>query len=320
MNTSEKLTALRHLMREVGAKAVYVGTTDPHQTESVSAHWKSVQWLTGFTGSMGYAVVTDDKAEFWTDGRYTTQAAREIEPGTFHINSVSEPGTPDWNDWLMTQMHEGDALALDGEVLSEAMLRAFREKLPIKGLKILYERNLVGEIWHDRPDVPQDPVWELDPEYAVESRVEKLTKLRTHLKQYGENTSTLVCGLDDIAWLTNVRGNDNPLYPFFHAYAYVSQTEAHLCTDLFKFSAEIQAKLQADGWTLHEYKEILDIVKAIAVPGQIYVDPTKTPFKLYESIPEGVVIKNGLDAVTAIKAQKSKGEQENVRRANLLLD
>ena len=318
MNTCEKLTALRQLMHEVGAKAVYVGTTDPHQTESVSAHWKSVQWLTGFTGSMGYAVITDDKAEFWTDGRYTTQASREIEPGTFHINSVSEPGTPDWNDWLMTQMREGDALAVDGEVLSEAMLRAFREKLPIKGLKILYERNLVGEIWEDRPTVPQDPVWELDSEYAVESRVEKLAKLRARLKQYGENTSTLVCGLDDIAWLTNVRGNDNPLYPFFHAYAFVSQTEAHLCTDLFKFAAEIQAKLQADGWTLHEYKEILNVIKAMGAPGEIYVDPTKTPFKLYESIPEGIVIKNGLDAVTAIKAQKTKGEQENVRRANLL--
>ena len=145
MRTSEKLNALRGLLREVGAKAVYVGTTDPHQTESVSAHWKAMQWLTGFTGSMGYAVVTEDHAEFWTDGRYTTQAGREIEAGTFHINCVSEPGTPDWNDWLMTQMHDGDALAVDGEVLSEAMLQAFKEKLPIKNLRVLYNRNLVGE-------------------------------------------------------------------------------------------------------------------------------------------------------------------------------
>ena len=318
MKTSEKLNALRVLLREAGAKAVYVGTTDPHQTESVSAHWKAMQWLTGFTGSMGYAVVTEDHAEFWTDGRYTTQAGREIEAGTFHINCVSEPGTPDWNDWLMTQMHDGDALAVDGEVLSEAMLQAFKEKLPIKNLRVLYDRNLVGEIWADRPAVPQDPIWELEAQYAVESRVEKLTALRHRLKKYGENTSTLICGLDDIAWLTNLRGNDNPLYPFFHAYAYISQNEAHLCTDLFKVSEEIREKLQADGWTLHEYKEILAIVKSIKAPAVIYVDPTKTPFKLYESIPQDVTIKTGLDEVTAQKAQKSPGEQENIREANRL--
>lgn len=248
MNTSEKLYSLRRLLHEVGAKAIYVGTTDPHQTESVSAHWKAVQWLTGFTGSMGYAVVTQDCAEFWTDGRYTTQAGREIEPGTFHINSLSEPGTPDWNEWLMGKLCDGDALAVDGEVLSESMLRSFKEKLPIQGLRVLYNRNLVGEIWQDRPAVPEDPVWELEPQYAVESRTQKLSALRKRLQKYGKAASTLLCGLDDIAWLTNLRGNDNPLYPFFHSYAYVSQDEAHLCTDLFKISDAIAQKLRADGW------------------------------------------------------------------------
>ena len=320
MNTSEKLSALRHLLREIGAKAVYVGTTDPHQSESVSAHWKAVQWLTGFTGSMGYAVVTEDHAEFWTDGRYTTQAAREIESGTFHINSVSEPDTPDWDEWLMTQMHEGDALSVDGEVLSEAMLEAIKQKLPIKGLRVLYDRNLVGEIWQDRPAVPQDPIWELPPKYAVESRCEKLALLRQRLKKYGENTSTLICGLDDVAWLTNLRGDDNPLYPFFHAYAYVTQSEAHLCTDLFKMSEDIRQKLQADGWTLHEYKDILTIVESIKAPATVYVDPTKTPFKLYEAINSEITVKTGVDEVTALKACKSKGEQENVRLANILED
>ena len=123
MDTKEKLTALRSRMKEVGVAALYVGTTDPHQTESVAAHWKSVQWLTGFTGSMGYAVVTADDAEFWTDGRYKTQAQREIAEGTFHVNSISDAGTPDWDAWLMTKLRENDTLALDGEVLNEAMLR-----------------------------------------------------------------------------------------------------------------------------------------------------------------------------------------------------
>ena len=106
MDTKEKLTALRSRMKEVGVAALYVGTTDPHQTESVAAHWKSVQWLTGFTGSMGYAVVTADDAEFWTDGRYKTQAQREIAESTFHVNSISDAGTPDWDAWLMKKLRK----------------------------------------------------------------------------------------------------------------------------------------------------------------------------------------------------------------------
>lgn len=141
--------------------------------------------------------------------------------------------------------------------------------------------------------------------------------MRGRLQKYGENASTLVCGLDDVAWLTNLRGNDNPLYPFFHAYVYISQNEAHLCTDLFKISAAVSQKLQNEGWTLHEYKDVLGLVKSIKAPAVVYVDPTKTPFKLFEAIPQDVSVKTGLDLVTSLKAQKTKGEQENIRRANV---
>ena len=211
MNTQEKLTANRLRMKETGVTALFVGTTDPHQTESVAAHWKSLQWLTGFTGSMGYAIVTADDAQFWTDGRYKTQAQREIMPGTFKVNSISDAGTLDWDAWLLTKLKPNDTLALDGDVLSEAMLRLIRAKLPVPGLSIYFERYFVAELWSDRPSIPTDPVWDLAPQYAVESRPEKLQRLRQTLTSIGTNAATLLCGLDDIAWLTNLRGNDNPL-------------------------------------------------------------------------------------------------------------
>ncbi len=318
MQTQEKLVALRKLMSEAKVKAVYIPSTDPHQTESVSSHWKAMQWLTGFTGSMGYAVVTDSAAEFWTDGRYVTQAKQEIAPNTFHINCISEPGTLGLHQWLKTQLHEADTLAVDGEVLSEAMLRSFTEKLPIKGLRIQHDRNFIDEIWTNRPAVPQDPIWELENHWAAKTRSEKLATLRTHLKSIDEKATTLICSLDDVAWITNLRGNDNPLYPFFHAYAFISLTQAYLCTDLFKLSDEIRAHLIADGWTLCEYKAINDIVKMIEPTSTLYVDPYKTPFSLYESIPAGVTIIDGPDLVTAQKAQKCAKEQNNIRRANIL--
>lgn len=316
METREKLAVLRANMKEAGVAALYVGTTDPHQTESVAAHWKAVQWLTGFTGSMGYALITEDEAEFWTDGRYKMLALRQIEPGTFHVNSISDAGTPDWDAWLMTRLGRGGTLAVDGEVTSEAMLRIFRKKLPVKGLRIVCDRNFVAEIWQDRPAIPSDPVWQMPMRYAVQSRREKLAALRNALAGIGEGVSTLLCGLDDIAWLTNLRGNDNPLYPFFHAYAWVDADQAHLCTDLTKLSEPIQKELADDGWSLHEYGAVDEIVKSIASQ-VLYVDPFKTPFKLYEAVPEEVLVRDGPDLVMTMKARKSVGEQENIRLANL---
>ena len=316
MDTAQKIQALRQLMREADIQAIYVSSADPHQSESVADHWKSVQWLTGFTGSMGYAILTDTEAQFWTDGRYTTQAQREIPQGTFHINTISTPQALQWHEWLSQRLHRGDTIAVDGDVLSEAQLRDFKRKLCVENLTISSERNFVAEIWKDRPGIPDDSVWELEPQYAVETRKEKLALVREKLRRFGENSVTILCGLDDIAWLSNLRGHDNPLYPFFHAYALISMQEAHLCTDLNKLSKTVRVNLSADGWQLHNYSNIIELVTQIPDHATVYTDPFKTPFKLYESIPTASHIIDGPDLVTALKATKSPGEQDNIREAN----
>ena len=160
---------------------------------------------------MGYAILTEKEAEFWTDGRYTTQAQREIPENTFHINTIATPQAPLWYEWLSDRLQKDDTVAIDGEVLSEAQFQDFKEKLSVENLVISSDRNFVAEIWDDRPSIPTDPIWELEAQYAVETRIEKLAKLREKLLAYGPNTVTLLCGLDDIAWLTNLRGHDNPL-------------------------------------------------------------------------------------------------------------
>ncbi len=293
-----------------------MSSTDPHQSEAVATHWKTVQWLTGFTGSMGYAIVTEDDAQFWTDGRYTTQAKREIAPDTFRINTIAMPGVSTWDAWLKAQLQPGDVVAVTGEVMSEAQRRDFKAKLGLSDDEIRHDRDLVGEIWTDRPAVPDAPVWELETHFTGLDRSEKLSILRQKLAFLGEKAATLVCGLDEVAWLTNCRGGDNVLYPLFHAYALVTSQTAHLCTNLEKFSPELLTKLCNDGWSLHPYEDISTLVAKLDPSSIVYVDPYKTPFGLYEAMPTGVEIVEGLDWVTAIKAQKNPIEQENIREAN----
>lgn len=316
MRTSEKLSLLRDLMQKAEIQAAYIGCSDPHQSESVAQHWKAVQWLTGFTGSMGYAIVTPEEAAFWTDGRYTTQAHREIEEGTFTIHTIGTPGVPLWNQWLAARLQEGASLAVDGEVLSEAMKRDLEGRLPVRGLKILHDCNFLGEIWKDRPQIPAGPVWELEALFCGEGRREKLERLRKEISREGANAFALVNCLDDVAWLTNLRGPDNPLYPFFHAYALVGMNEASLCADLNKFPSEIKGRLQEDGWSLHPYEEMARLVSQLPPGSAVIADPYKTPNSIFAAIPSYCEIKEKPDICTALKAKKSPVEQANIREAN----
>lgn len=318
MRTEEKLGIIRRHMEEDGVDAVYVGTMDPHQSESVAAHWKAVQWLTGYSGSVGVCIITRTLAAFWTDGRYTTQARREIDEEYIKVYTVATPGEPEWDEWLLHAVDFGASMALDGSVMSVEDYRSFCIKLSEKKIQIMYEKDYVGEIWEDRPSIPTDPVYEQKPEYADRTRTEKLELVRDYMEEKVPGLEYyLVNCLDDIAWLTNLRGHDNPLYPFFHAYVLISKEKAWLCTDLKKLSESIKEHLIKDGYELREYKEMGEVLSTISTDASIYLDPFKTPYLLYKRIPDGVTIRQGMDFVVYLKSKKSKKEQENIRKANI---
>lgn len=318
MSTEEKLLELRKYMERDGIDAVYVGTQDPHQSESVAEHWKAVQWLTGYTGSVGICIVTRDNAAFWTDGRYTTQAKREIDENRIKVYTVATPGEPEWEEWTLGELKESAVLALDGSVVSMDAYRVLGKKFSEKKIQILYRKNYIDYIWKDRPPIPKKPVYEQKIEYADRTRAEKLKLVWDHMKKRVPSaTYYLMSCLDDIAWLTNLRGFDNPLYPFFHAYVLVAKQKAWICMDKSKLSEEIQNSLMQDGYEVREYNEMGTILRTLPMGTVIYLDPFKTPLLLYQEIPEDVQIKEGMDLVVYLKAKKSKREQENIRKANV---
>lgn len=315
MKLKEKLDLLREHMRKEQVDAVYVGTSDPHQSESVAAHWKSVQWLTGYTGSVGLCIVTETEAAFWTDGRYTSQAKREVDESQIEIYTVATPGEPEWDEWLSERLTQG-TLAVDGTVMSVETYRDFARKL--KNVAIRYDWGFMDLIWKDRPEIPRDPVYELEIRYAGITRKDKLEQIRKYMRKKGRGVQYyLVNCLDDIAWLCNMRGNDNPLYPFFHAYVLLHREKAWLCMDLNKVSEELKRKLTDDGFQLCPYEWIGELLQKIPKDGGIYLDPFKTSYLLYQKIPCSVEIQEGMDWIAFLKSRRSQKEQENIRQANL---
>ncbi|MCI5851903.1 MAG: M24 family metallopeptidase [Sutterellaceae bacterium] len=314
MNTKDKVSAIRDWMEREGADCVLLTTLDPHQSESVADHWKAVQWATGFTGSMGEALVCRNSAAFWTDGRYEEQARRQVDGSVFETFSISNPESPSPGSWLLEHLGEGAVLALDGSVLSVASARKLKSELSEKGIRIRPEIDGVLALWVDRPAIPGDPLYELEPEFTCRSRGEKLALVRSRLPERG---AVAVTTLDDIVWLTNLRGHDNPLYPFFHAYALVTKDRAVLCTDLGKIPPGLKARIRSDGFELRPYGEMPRLIEELSKETILSLDPWKTPESLRLAVPEGVRVREEPALVTGIKAEKSQKEQENIRRANL---
>lgn len=306
------IAQVRRWMQDKGVRCAYFTCRDPHQSESGAERWKTVQALTGFTGSAGAALVTGTEAAFWTDGRYAEQAARELAP-EFRLFCTANPGDPSLSEWLLGHLPEGGALALDGSVISVADLRKFRSLLEGRGT-LCTDTDSLLELWTDRPGIPGGPLWELEPRFACRSREEKLELVRSKLAA-GE--TLLVSGLDEIAWLTNLRGSEHPLYPFFHAWALVSKEHAVLCTDIGRIPAEIRAELFRSGFSVLPYGQIREAAAGLRPGETLVLDPFKTPAALAAAVPPGARIRECPALVTEIKARKTAAERANVREANL---
>ena len=242
MTKKELVAALRELMQQNNVNAVYITGSDPHGSDGVATHWRVMQWFSGFSGTTGCCVVTMDKAAFWSDGRYVAQMVRELDQEVFECINTSDPTSLSWTEWVCKNIAEGGVLAMDGEVLSYADFKKLENTFNQYGISIRHDKNLPGELWADRPAIPDAPIWELELKYAGKSREDKLTLVREKMADKGA-THYLGCSLDDMAWLTNLRGGDHPLYPIFHGYVIITPDQACVCVDVEKIPAELQAKL-----------------------------------------------------------------------------
>ena len=316
MKTDEKVALLREKMKKQGISMYIIPTADYHQSEYVGEYFKCRKFISGFTGSAGTAIVTEDEAYLWVDGRYFIQAAAQIKDTCFGFMKMGQPGVPTIDEYVKNNLKEGQILGFDGRVISMAEGVRYSKFASENGAKIICDLDLVGEIWADRPAMSKEPVMFLEEKYSGESVSSKLARIREYMKEEGANVHLLTT-LDDICWTLNIRGNDIEFFPLILSYAIITMDKVFLYIDEEKLSEDIKATLSKDNMVLRPYTSVYDDIMQYGQGFSILYDPDKINFAVYNRISSKAAAVQKRNPEILMKAIKNETELENIKKAQI---
>ena len=272
--TFPHLEALRDLMRSKHIDAVIIPGTDPHQSEYPSEHWKFRDYVSGFTGSNGTAVVTLDDAGLWTDSRYFLQAAEQLEGSGFTLRKENIPGEPTVLEWLGEVLDEDAVVGVDGRLFSLIEANRIEMFCAQNGFMFAPDFRAAEAIWTDRPARPMNPAFVHDEALAGEDVDSKISRVVDALDA-ADADGLLITALDEIAWLLNLRGSDVDYTPVVIAFAYVSEDERVLFIDSEKVTSEVKDHLKKYGVKIKDYDDIEKFLGKISSTATVMVDPNR---------------------------------------------
>ena len=308
-----RLAALRAAMQQHGVTAALVPTADPHLSEYLPEHWQARAWLSGFDGSAGTLVVTQDHAGLWTDSRYFSQAEQQLAGSGIELMKLQVPHAAEHLQWLQQHLHAGETLALAGDSVALTTQRQIERRLTESGARVRTDLDLPGETWADRPALPQAPVVEHDAAYVSVTRADKLTRLRNAMRKLGA-THHLLSSLDDIAWLTNLRGSDVECNPVFLAHLLVETGgRATLFVQRAKLGDALVAALAADGIEIADYASITSALNDLGAADSLLLDSGRVVSAIAAAIAPAVKRIEAANLSTAFKARKNAAELDHIR-------
>ena len=314
---NERVAKLRSWMKENGFTAFVFPSSDPHNSEYVADYWKSREWISGFSGSAGTAVVTLEHAALWTDSRYFIAAEKELNGTGFQLMKLRVEGTPSVSEWLASELstYEKAVVGLDGNVNSFAEVAAMEQELATKGnITVRTDADPMAELWMDRPVIPDNEV-QLHPlEYSGELTSSKISRVRKYLSECGAD-GLLVTALDEIAWVLNLRGSDVHCNPVFVSYLLISPEKVTLYINNVKLSAEVNAYLASEKIDVEAYEAVVEGLRSYTGKS-LLVDMTSTNYSLATAVPFEKVC-SGVSPIVSMKAVKNKVEQDGFRAAML---
>ena len=313
---SERLNELRVLMKREGIHAYMILTEDFHGSEYVGSYFKCRKYMSGFTGSAGNLLVLPDMAGLWRDGRYFLEAEEQLSGSGITLFKSGEEGVPTMTEFLKEHLPQDSVLGFDGRAVNTSLAEGLRKALSEKNISFAFEKDLVGEIWKDRPALSAEKVMLLDVKYAGMERAEKLAKVRELLKEK-KGDYFVLSSLDDIAWLLNIRGNDVTCNPVVLSYLALEADKVNLFINEATMSDDVKSALAKDGVVFHAYNDIYRFMKQIPAGKVVVLDESKTNYAVRNSVSDEVEVKNEKNLTLLLKAVKNATEVENERIAHI---
>jgi Xaa-Pro aminopeptidase len=311
---NRRLSNLREKMITHRCDAYIIPSSDPHQSEYVASYYQSRAWVSGFTGSMGTAVVTKDSAEVWTDSRYFVQAEQELAGSSWKLQKMKVQGAPEHIEWLAKTLPEGAKVGFDGRLFTIGQIRAMEASFKEKNISIVHDFDLVNEIWtENRLPLSKRNIFEHDILYAGRSRSEKLLMVREKMSSQNADFH-LISTLDDIGWLFNLRGYDVACNPVFYAYALIGTDSAYLFVDGKKVPVGIRGALAADGIVVKPYDNINSFLEILTSDKNILIDANTTSVFLFNKI-KNAKVKEADTIPILLKAIKNEVEIKGTKNA-----
>jgi len=312
MDIGGKLIKLRCEMRNEGIDTYIVTKSDPHQSEYAEPHWDSVKFISGFTGSAGVVVVTANAAGLWTDGRYYLQAESELSDSEFLLHRASDKNVKNFIDHAAEITGRSGLIGFDGRTVSVSQYKSLLEKTAGKNISIATGVDLIGRIWEDRVPPGASPVFVHEPRFAGASSESKLNQVRKQMAERGAD-AYLLSSLDDVAWLTNLRGRDLAYSCTFPAYMIIEADSAALFVDPIK----LNGVALCGAFTIKDYGDIDAYIKNIPSDKKIALCPKKTSCGLSNAAAGHEIIEIEEDFTALPKAKKNETEIINLRNANV---
>ncbi|MEG1312262.1 MAG: aminopeptidase P family protein [Romboutsia sp.] len=312
----DKILKLRNIMKERDIYAYIIPSSDYHQSEYVGDYFKSREFISGFTGSAGTVIVTQDEVGLWTDGRYFIQAENQLKDSGIKLFKIGEENVLTVEEYIVENMKRDSKLGFDGKVICAKEGKNLANKLAFKNIEIEYNYDLVNEIWDYRTVLPNEKAFLLDKEYTGESFSEKLLRLRESIK-IKKSTMHIITTLDDIAWLFNIRGGDVKSNPVVLSYAIIDLDSVYLFVDESKLNDEIKMEFKKENVVIKPYDEIYEFVKCIKDNESILLDPAKVNYSIYNNIPSNIQKIEETNPTVMFKAIKNKVELENIRNSHI---
>lgn len=309
-----RLARLRASMAERQTHAVLVPSSDPHLSEYLPGHWQGREWFSGFTGSMGTLVVTEQQAALFADGRYWMQAEAELQGSGIDLVKIPTGASAHHLDWICSHLQPGQTLAVDGQVMGLTAAKALREACTRAGLILRTEADPLSGAWPERPTPPTNAIYEHSLPFAPRARTDKLAAIRQEMQKLGA-THHLVSTLDDIAWITNLRGSDVDYNPVFLSHLLIAPGHATLFVGRDKIPPQLAQRLSVDGIEIADYGAAPSALAQLPPSARLLIDPRRITLGLREAVASGVSVVESINPSTLAKGRKSSDEAAQVRNA-----